>query len=297
MTLLETLHEQFGHLPGVRFEPGQGGLLCLRIANAHAEAEIYLHGAHVTQFQPADESPVLFVSANSEFVEGKPIRGGVPIIFPWFGPREGTELHGIVRLMNWDVAEVRQADGETIVALQLDSDSQPHPNWPGRCALRYEVSVGRALRLTLRVENRGEEPFTFEEALHTYFAVGDARRIGISGLQCREFIDKTDNFARKTQSDELLRLNGETDSVYFDAGTRCVIEDEANARRIAVAKSHSATTVVWNPWIAKAATMPDFGDDEWPQMVCVETCNALDGAITLAPGGSHEMTAVIEVER
>jgi D-hexose-6-phosphate mutarotase len=30
-----------------------------------------------------------------------------------------------------------------------------------------------------------------------------------------------------------------------------------------VAKSGSASTVVWNPWQAKAAAMADFGDDEY----------------------------------
>jgi glucose-6-phosphate 1-epimerase len=42
--------------------------------------------------------------------------------------------------------------------------------------------------------------------------------------------------------------------------------------------------------------MPDFGDDEWPRMLCVETANVGEQAPTLAPGGTHVMTATLGVE-
>ena len=74
-----------------------------------------------------------------------------------------------------------------------------------------------------------------------------------------------------------------------------MLDDPRAARRITVEKSGSATTVVWNPWSEKAAAMPDFGDDEWPRMACIETANAGANAITLAPGAKHAMRAVISV--
>jgi glucose-6-phosphate 1-epimerase len=67
-------------------------------------------------------------------------------------------------------------------------------------------------------------------------------------------------------------------------------------RRIIVEKSGSATTVVWNPWIAKSAALPDFGNDEWPGMLCIETANAADDAVTLAAGAKHVLTATVRAE-
>jgi glucose-6-phosphate 1-epimerase len=66
-------------------------------------------------------------------------------------------------------------------------------------------------------------------------------------------------------------------------------------RRIRVGKEGSLSTVVWNPWIDKAARMPDFGDDEYPEMVCVETANCGPDTIQLAPGQTHAITARISV--
>ena len=298
MASLDDLQARFSGINGVRFDAGLGGLPRVTIRTAACEADVYLHGAHVTHFQPSGHHPVLFLSGHSEFVEAKPIRGGVPIIFPWFGPNSAdasAPMHGLARLSAWDVENVR-SDGENVtLILRLSPDNAPR-GWPDRCSLRYEITMGSALRLSLRVENGGEATLKFEEALHTYFAVGDARQIEIEGLRDTIFVDKTDNFAEKTQLERQLRLAAETDRVYRETEATCIIHDEANARRIIISKQNSNSTVVWNPWIAKAAAMPDFGDGEWPFMVCIETCNVGAGAVTLAPGAAHEMTTHISVE-
>src|SRR5690606_20141531 len=78
--------------PDVRFDQGNGGLTRIVVDTDEAEAHVYLHGAHVTHYQPRggrqQQSPVLMLSNRSHFQTGKPIRGGVPVIFPWFGPRK-----------------------------------------------------------------------------------------------------------------------------------------------------------------------------------------------------------------
>ena len=68
------------------------------------------------------------------------------------------------------------------------------------------------------------------------------------------------------------------------------------ARRLVVDKTGSATTVVWNPWSTKAAGIADLEPDDWRRMVCVETANAADDAVTLASGARHVMTATIRVD-
>jgi glucose-6-phosphate 1-epimerase len=149
--------------------------------------------------------------------------------------------------------------------------------------------------MEVRGQGSAPAPFTFEQALHTYFAVGDVRQASLDGLQNTEYIDKVDSFRRKLQPAEAIRITGETDRVYLKTRSTCVVRDPVLQRTITVDKENSASTVVWNPWIDKARAMPDFGDDEWPRMLCVETANVGDGAVRLEGGQIHRMRAHIKV--
>ena len=282
-----------------RFEPGAGGLTRLAITTPLAEAHVCLHGAHVTHFQPAGQAPVLFVSGRSFFENGKPIRGGVPVCFPWFAARADrpeSPAHGFARTMEWEVESLSVDGDQTVLAvLRLGASDATRAHWPHDFVLRHHIVIGRRLAMLLEVENVSGEPFQFEEALHTYFAVGDAREVSVTGLENAGYLDKTDAFRAKTQGAEPLRFTGETDRTFEHTRATCVLDDPRAARRITVEKSGSATTVVWNPWSEKAAAMPDFGDDEWPRMACIETANAGANAITLAPGAKHAMRAIISL--
>jgi D-hexose-6-phosphate mutarotase len=287
-------------IPGIAvFEPGEGDLPRLAIRSALAEAHIYLHGAHVTHFQPVGKAPVLFMSQRSLFAAGKPIRGGVPVIFPWFGPRAHhpeSPAHGFARTAEWQIESLSEdGDGVVTATFELAADDHTRTLWPSDFKLSYRVVVGHTLTLTLEVENTSSEPITYEDALHTYFSVGDVRNTATIGLENAEYVDKTDNFQRKKLGTDPIRITSETDRVFENTRTACVVNDPGLNRKITVEKSGSQTTVVWNPWIAKAAAMADFGDDEWPRMLCIETANAGANTITLAPGKTHSTRAVISV--
>jgi D-hexose-6-phosphate mutarotase len=283
---------------GARIETGPGGLERLRLTTGGADAQVFLHGAHVAHYQPGGGRPVLWMSGESRYESGKPIRGGVPVCFPWFGPKAGAPdapLHGFARVRPWSLRSVaREDDGRLCAVLELASDETTRTFFPHDLRVSLEVVVGPSLALALTVRNTGPFPFTFEEALHSYFAVADVRRCRITGLEGTPFVDKTAAGARRPGEASPIVVGAETDRVYLGTESTVAIEDPGWARRLSVAKSGSRTTVVWNPWLAKAKAMPDFGDDEWPGMVCVETANALDDAVTLAPGASHAMTVAIE---
>jgi D-hexose-6-phosphate mutarotase len=285
---------------GARIETGPGGLERLVVAAAGAEAHVYLHGSHVAHFQPAGERPVLWMSGQSRFESGKPIRGGVPICFPWFGPKAGAAdapLHGLVRSRPWGLHAVTPDDGRLRATLELSSDESTLGHFPHELRVSLDVTVGAALSLALTVRNTGPSRFAFEEALHSYFAVSDVRQVLLRGLEGVAFVDKTAGGVRRAGESAPIAITGETDRVYLGTGSTVTIEDPGWGRRIAVAKTGSRTTVVWNPWVARAKAMPDFGDDEWTGMVCVETANALEDAVSLAPGESHTTTVAIEVWR
>jgi glucose-6-phosphate 1-epimerase len=270
------------------------------VAAARADAEIYLHGAHLTHWQPHGAAPVLFLSTRAAYAPGKAIRGGVPIIFPWFGPHatdRQAPMHGVARAREWRlVTSGPGRPGSVVVELALDDDAATRALWPPAFALRYRVTVGETLQMALEVVNTSPAPFTFEAALHTYLAVGDIRAVAITGLEATTYIDKVDGMTRKRHGAEPLRLTGETDRVFLGTATPCVVEDRALGRRLVVDKTGSATTVVWNPWATKTAGIADLEPDDWRRMVCVETANAADDAVTLAPGARHVMTATLQVE-
>ena len=285
---------------GVRLEPGPGGLERLALSAPEGEAIVTLQGGHVTHFQPRGERPVLWMSAQSRFEPGKPIRGGVPICFPWFGPKAGAPeapLHGFARILSWTIRTVTpEADGSLRAVLELSAEAAARGGFPRELSLSLAVTVGRSLRMELTARNVDSAAVAFEEALHSYFAVSDVRQARIRGLEGVPYVDKTAGMARQPGASEPIAIAAETDRVYLGTTGTVTIEDPGWKRRIVVAKSGSSTTVVWNPWIAKAKAMPDFGDDEWSGMVCVETANAMDDAVTLAPGASHVMTATLEVQ-
>lgn len=283
---------------GVRVEKGPGSLERLVLQAAEGEAHVFLQGAHVSHFQPKGEKPVIWMSAASRFEAGKPIRGGVPVCFPWFGPKAGSldaPLHGFARILAWAVTAVtRETNGSLRAVLELSAEAAARGGFPHELALSLSLTVGRSLRLALTTRNVDGAPATFEAALHSYFAVSDVRQVRLHGLEGVGYVDKTAAMARKPGEAGPLTIASETDRVYLGTTGTVTIEDPGWKRRTVVSKSGSATTVVWNPWIAKAKAMPDFGDDEWTGMVCVETANAGDDAVTLAPGASHVMTATLE---
>ena len=291
-------------LPEAAFiDKGTGNLDRIAITAAEGEAHVYLHGAHVTHFKPRGGRPVLFVSRRSHFeagAPGKPIRGGVPLCFPWFGPKAGAPdapMHGFARTLTWQLDTVTRNDrGAVRTTLHLESNDFTRRLFPHDFAATFVVTIDARLTMELRVRNTGREAILIEEALHSYFAVGDVRRVSIAGLEGLPYLDKADAGARKEGEKAPIAIARETDRVYAGARGAVSIADPVWGRRLVVGKSGSATTVVWNPWIDKAKAMPDFGDEEWSEMVCVETANAMGDAITIAPGATHAMSATIAVE-
>jgi len=271
------------------FADGPGGLAKIKINSASSSAEIFLHGAHVTHFQRKDEPPLLFLSQKSRFAEDQAIRGGIPVILPWFGAREGQPAHGFARTRTWEVKEiVPLPDGSTRLRFRLpDCAGAGFPPFTAD----YIVTVGDVLELQLVVSNASSDrELVFENCLHTYFAVGDISAVFITGLKGVSYRDKVENFAEKTETGDAVKIVSETDRVYQDTSGPVEIHDAALRRKIRVEKSGSASTVVWNPWIAKAREMADFGDEEYKTMVCVESGNVGKNKITLAPGKSATLT-------
>lgn len=264
-----------------------------RLQTVNGYARFVNYGAHVLDYVPAGHRPVLWVSKEALFESGKAIRGGIPIIWPWFGshPSDSEKpSHGVARKMGWELVE----SGEDYAKLVLQPGKTTHPAVDGEFKATVTILLGAELQVSLTTQNVGSVPFEMSAALHSYFSVSDVAQIQIGGLDGRTYIDQLDENQRKSQSGAIT-IDQEVDRIYVGSADTVEIHDPAWERVIAIAKSGSQSTVVWNPWIAKSKRMGDFGDEEYKGMVCVETGNVADDARVLAPGESHTLATVISV--
>lgn len=281
-------------LPGrVEWNSNPAGLPKIQVASAFSTAEIYPHGAHVTRFQQNGEPPLLFLSRQSLFASDKAIRGGIPVCFPWFGAREGAVMHGFARLTTWELTETAaDPQGRVKLIFRLPPERLVAAGWPP-AYVTLTVTVAERLTLQLAVRNDTAQAFVFEDCLHTYFAVGDISQVEITGLKGVQYLDKVEQFARKLETGDAIKISSEVDRVYLNTTGTVEIRDAKWHRTITVAKSGSASTVVWNPWQAKARAMTDFGDDEYPGMVCVESGNVGESKVMLQPGQSAALQVTL----
>jgi D-hexose-6-phosphate mutarotase len=275
-------------IPGrVILSKGNGDLPKVNITCDWSMAEIYLHGAHVTHFQKNGEAPVLFMSEASRFQHDSPIRGGIPVIFPWFGSRDGHPAHGFARLLDWELTKASENNGSVTVHFTMPQCAAA-AEFPA-FSVEYIVTVAQTLTCELLITNKSQQNFTFEDCLHTYFRIGDIDQISVTGLKGVAYLDQMEEFARKKETNDEIKITCETDRIYLDTESAVEINDANLKRRIHIVKSGSRSTVLWNPWIEKSKRMADFGDDEFHKMVCVESCNVSENKRTLAPGETSSL--------
>ena len=311
MQTINSLTNDFG-MSGVLEFTRRGDLVCAEITTPQMTAAVTLHGAHLLHWQPAGEEPVLFLSERSEFAEGKAIRGGVPVIWPWFGPRSTAVLpapneapkspsHGFARTAEWQLQFAAVMADAVHLTFTLAPTEESRALGFNGFRLVYQMVLGQELTLRLTVANEGDNSsgadLRFEEALHSYFAVREIQHVTLSGTESVAYLDKPDGMKRKRQPDAPLTFDEVTDRVYLQTKSTCRVEDLVGGRVLQVAKANSQNTVVWNPWAELTAGLADMTAEGWRGMLCVETANVGEAAITLRPGETHTMEARVSVER
>ena len=282
------------------FKTGKGNIPVVEIKNDQSRATISLQGAHVLSWIPAGEGDVIWLSNEASFAEGKSVRGGIPICWPWFGPHEDNAAypaHGFARTVLWQVmsTEAVSAD-ETQITFRLDTrqlDKISQKMWPLPTTAEYRLIFGKTLTMELTTFNHSDQAITIGQALHTYFKVDDVSCTSLLGLEDKDYLDKTDGFKRKTQTGPVT-ISTEVDRVYLETPDDVVIDD--NKRKILIKKQGSQSTVVWNPWRTVADKMGDLGEDGYLKMLCVESANAADDTISIQAGESFTLRVTYEIE-
>jgi glucose-6-phosphate 1-epimerase len=242
---------------------------------------------------------ILWMSPDSKFQVGSPIRGGIPVCFPWFGPHKtdsSMPQHGFARLMYWNVQEIAALPtGETKVGLQLCSSDETKTYWIHDFSAELSIVVGKKLKATLKVTNTSATPFEYTCALHSYYNISSVEEITIKGLQNARYYNQLEP-GEFIQELPLLEIKKAETRHYFDTETACIINDPIFGRRISVAKAGSKVTTVWNPGEETCRKIDDIPDDAFHSFICIEAVNAFNDVIKLAPGESHETSAIIGLE-
>jgi len=274
---------------------GSGGLPMIEITTQQARATVSLYGGQILSFQPTGQSrDLMFLSDTAYYEQGKAIKGGVPICWPWFGPDpdgKGRPGHGFVRNRAWKLLGTEERSYDRIqVRLGLCDTDETRAIWDHGFELELQVTVGTSLEVALITRNTGPQAFPLSQALHTYLAVGDIAKTEVLGLENCTYIDKMDAGKEKVQNGAIV-VSQETDRIYTGTESELTVEDIALSRRITITPQGSSSAVVWNPWAATAASMGDLGDDDYKQMICVETTNAGPDVVQVAPGSEHCLSA------
>lgn len=280
------------NISGVRLVK-RDGVELIEIENHFASAVITTFGGSVLSYTPKHQQDLLWVSDRAVYDGTKPVRGGIPVCWPWFGKavEEGLPAHGFVRNMVWDIEAIEQLEnGVVSVCLSCSSDSETEQLWPHQFKLSLCIQIGVFLTLNLTTHNLNDHEIQITEALHTYFNIADPRGLVIQGLEGSVHLDKLVDDAEPEIQRETVVLHPAKDSVYLDHTGKAMIEDQGHQRRIIVKKRNSQSSVVWNPGAEIVKGFADIDDQAWLEFVCVESGNVLDDVITIPAHSEHTLS-------
>ncbi|MQG94589.1 D-hexose-6-phosphate mutarotase [Pseudomonas sp. MN1F] len=282
-----------------------GELNCWRISSDRAELLIAQQGAQILSYQRVGEPPLLWLSDQAIFRQGKSVRAGVPVCWPWFGNLqrnpaavqamyrgEQAPAHGLARTRDWQLLGVEEKGDELHIEFQLPEAQGELPGWPHDVELKLQIVLGDTLTVSLNSRNMGNSPVTISQALHSYFAVSDVRQARVEGVEGLQYIETLADWQQRQQQGE-LGFAGETDRIYLDTPQKLSIVDPHWQRRITLTSNGSRSAVIWNPWTERAKELADMADDGWQRMLCIETANVWDDVVELKPGASRSLQVTI----
>lgn len=267
------------------------GITFLDMETPLCSASLCLQGAHLTSWKPAGQEECLFLSSNAVFAPGKAIRGGIPVCWPWFGPRENAPSHGVARTSEWRIHhQDMDARGSILLSLALYPMDEELP------AAILRLKLGSTLSMKLETTVR-KHPCTLTEAFHNYLLIGDLAQCRVRGLEHVPFKEDADPPIR--HGEHPLAPKGWLDRTYYCPASSgaVILEDPVMSRTITVEREQASSMIVWNPGRQGAASMTDLGEEQWNRFLCVETGNAAPNGIALSPGHAHTLYQKISIGR
>ncbi|XP_005089766.1 glucose-6-phosphate 1-epimerase [Aplysia californica] len=273
-------HQEYSHFPN-------GDVIFLDRGDG-SSALVHLFGATLLSWKCKGQEN-LFVSSTSKFDKKKAIRGGVPVVFPNFGPWPLGPQHGFARIKPWTVSipPTKGQDGNVLTVLSLEDDEETRNMWDYKFKLVYTLELKEdSLVSSFSVHNTDSKSLGFTCLMHTYFRVADITSTAVSGLKGLAFTDKLKDGKQERETRDEVTIDRNYDRVYKNAPKTIQIVSGGNpSRKIELITFNLPDIVVWNPWEEKAKEMGDFDDLGYKEMICVEA-GKVDEPVTL-PAGQH----------
>ncbi|WP_407644456.1 D-hexose-6-phosphate mutarotase [Dongshaea marina] len=263
------------------------------IDNPKATATISLFGGHLCHYQRHNEPAIIWMSQTAQFDGKRPIRGGIPICWPWFGPapkRVGSDKqsHGFARNHNWQLDGVSEHPDGTLVHLSLCDNPLTRALWDQPFELQLDILVGDELKLILTSVNSGDTPLVYSGAMHSYFNISAPENASLKGLGPRYYDSLTQSDG--TQQGD-FSFAGPVDRIYLEPETEVILKDRD--RNLKILSGNHDSIVVWNPWIEGAKAFTDMPDNGYQSMLCAETAITAAEGVTVSPGEEHCLSLTI----
>lgn len=272
-------------------------LEAIKVEHPLFTATLLLQGAQLIEFAPnSSNNNLLWLSDTVEYKQGKPLRGGIPICWPWFGnmDKNPTEIqqqiegdadaHGFARSMPWQVHSITESCHHVEIILQLTSNQKTQALWPFEFNLQARFVFTSTLEVVLTTTNTGNKTFAISQALHTYFPTDDITQTYIHNALGSRYIDALDDWKEKRQEGR-ISFSEETDRLYFfnKHNSHYELRVESPNQQLILKNSGSQSAVIWNPWVEKSKRLSQFSPQDYQSMYCIETANVMSDYKKLAP--------------
>ena len=266
------------------------GIPALLIQTPFSRAAVSLFGAQILSFAPNNEADWLWLSPQCAPLP-KPIRGGIPICWPWFAKEGQTQevvQHGFARTAQWQITEQR-IDPRGSIKLGLSPMEPLHAS----LSVQLTMTFSEVLHLSLITRNHSQKTVAVTQAFHSYLAVEDANQLTINGLGGCTYFDKLANFEKRQQALGTITEKPPFDRIYHDGEGQYELLDRVSGKLRFMTSTGSNTVVLWNPGSVAATAMADVGGEQSHRFVCLEVANARDDVVHLGPSQSHTLSMTL----
>ena len=279
---------EFGQVHQIQLSQDISALV---IEHSKSKAKVSLYGGQVLSWQPCDEKEVFWLSKDANYEQGKAIRGGIPLCWPWFGKHLNDSdnkagNHGFAREQMWQVDEVVIIEQGVEICLSWRGENI-NELWPFACQLKQRLFFGQSFKQTLEMKNLSDNDIYYTGALHSYFYVSSPESIKVATLAQASFDDKLTG--QLCQPQALENGVGPIDRIYHTNNVMTIVDSQWQ-RTIELKTTNTQQWVFWNPGAELANNMADIHNNGEQEFVCLEAANTQNQIIE---AGQH---AIMEQE-
>lgn len=264
-----------------------GEIPVLVVEHPSVRAAVSFQGGQLLTWQPAGSAPGVWLGEGNAWTAGTPVRGGVPLCWPWFGP-VARPSHGFARTLDWDLVSHETSEDGVVLVLRLEASDVTRALWPYEFTLTTRIFLGATC--TIDIEAAGEHRST--GALHTYVAIGALGRAEVIGLGSRYHDNLSEEDVKNAPDAE--RPAARIERVYTSPEEVSVVRDAALERDIELTHREASDVVLWNPGRELAETMADLTDGDYQRFVCVET-GRINVPLESAPGRPARLGVTLRI--